>query len=288
MQDKFWTGRLSDLHSEQRTDLEKTGVYLIVHSAKPSVYYIGSAAKHDKVKYREIGFLQRWRHHYNAFKRGTHHNRHLRAVVNKYGLHGLTFKIVEICQPTECLSRETFYIQLYKKEHSIYNHSDFAMGVLGISHPVDSVKKRAAKRAKKVYQYDLDGNFVREWASYTEAKRNHTGSGSITKCLLGITKSAGGFQWSYLMEQKFPYRQYYHKVEQPVYQFDLNGNLLNKFDNPTVAAEKTSVRIAYIFRSLNHIYVRGGDFIWSWEPIEKRKWPMTKRLTTLVKQKLNQ
>lgn len=49
-----------------------------------------------------------------------------------------------------------------------------------------------------VLQYDLTGNFINEWKSATEAKRN-TGvdNSSIAKCAKGTLKSAGNFTWKY-------------------------------------------------------------------------------------------
>lgn len=61
--------------------------------------------------------------------------------------------------------------------------------------------ERVAKtKSKTVYQYTVDGEFVREWFSATEAQRqtgwNHS---NIAKCCLGKKRyyTAYGFKWSY-------------------------------------------------------------------------------------------
>lgn len=63
---------------------------------------------------------------------------------------------------------------------------------------IESIKKKDnAKR--RVYQYTMDGTFVREYESVSEATRNtNIRQSNISSCALGQRhKSAGGFVWSY-------------------------------------------------------------------------------------------
>lgn len=54
------------------------------------------------------------------------------------------------------------------------------------------------KKSKHVYQYTIDGEFLREWPSCMEIKRQ-TGfeNTNISACCRSIKKSAYGFRWSY-------------------------------------------------------------------------------------------
>lgn len=56
------------------------------------------------------------------------------------------------------------------------------------------------KRAKEVYQYSLDGFFIKSYFSTAEAKRQNVGfsDGCIQLCCKGKQKSHKGFRWSYL------------------------------------------------------------------------------------------
>lgn len=48
--------------------------------------------------------------------------------------------------------------------------------------------------SKRIYQYSLDGTFIREWKSISEAGRAfHINSSNITMCAKNIRKQAGGF-----------------------------------------------------------------------------------------------
>lgn len=59
-------------------------------------------------------------------------------------------------------------------------------------------KRKAMKRSKTIYQYTLNGEFVREWLSATEVQRQ-TGynQGHICQCCNGKYKTANGFIWRY-------------------------------------------------------------------------------------------
>ena len=52
--------------------------------------------------------------------------------------------------------------------------------------------------SKKVLQYDLQGNLIREWASQLEVRKNlKISNGNIASCCKGKRKTAGGFIWRY-------------------------------------------------------------------------------------------
>lgn len=53
-------------------------------------------------------------------------------------------------------------------------------------------------RNKVVVQYDLDGNFIKEYFSISEAARqNKIFKQSISECCSGKLKTSGGFKWKY-------------------------------------------------------------------------------------------
>lgn len=54
---------------------------------------------------------------------------------------------------------------------------------------------RTDKYKKPILQFDLDGNFVREWPSATDVGKEV--KGNICNCLKGKQKSAYGYKWKY-------------------------------------------------------------------------------------------
>lgn len=63
----------------------------------------------------------------------------------------------------------------------------------------DRMDKIKQKLSKPVLQYDLDGNFIKEWNSPLEASITLFGKKvfSIYECCNGKRKSAGGYIWKY-------------------------------------------------------------------------------------------
>ena len=67
----------------------------------------------------------------------------------------------------------------------------------GTARERSSEKMINGKLSKKVFQYDLEGNFIREWESVNETGRNGFDSSAIAKCCKDIIKTYKGFKWSY-------------------------------------------------------------------------------------------
>jgi group I intron endonuclease len=68
----------------------------------------------------------------------------------------------------------------------------------GKKQTTEHIKKRSQARYKPILQYDMQGNFIKEWESGTEIKNklNIANSGVIS-CCKGKYTNAGGFIWKY-------------------------------------------------------------------------------------------
>ena len=53
------------------------------------------------------------------------------------------------------------------------------------------------KKSKSVLQYDLEGNFIKEWKSTMDCGRNGYNHGHIADCCRGERKTHKGFIWRY-------------------------------------------------------------------------------------------
>lgn len=59
-------------------------------------------------------------------------------------------------------------------------------------------KGKQNSRAKKVLQYDLNGNFIKEWDSVMDIERSlGFKSNYISNCALGKCKTSCGYSWKY-------------------------------------------------------------------------------------------
>lgn len=59
-----------------------------------------------------------------------------------------------------------------------------------------AIKNTNGKKSKKVYQYDLRGNFINEFPSVSEVERVYK-LRNVSEVCRGKRKSAGGFIWRY-------------------------------------------------------------------------------------------
>ncbi len=96
-------------------------------------------------------------------------------------------------------------------------------------------------RKVEILQYDLNGNFIREFKSLNTASETiGVVPNAIGQNLNGFTKSAGGFQW------RFKTKNYDHRIEPyliennglPIGQYDLEGNLIDSFESLLDAERK--------------------------------------------------
>ncbi len=100
----------------------------------------------------------------------------------------------------------------------------------------------ANSRKTPVLQYNLEGNFIKEFKSLNAAS-DAVGvvPNAIGQNLNSFTKSAGGFQW------RFKTKNYSHIIEPyvidnnglPIGQYDLKGNLIASYDSLLQAERKT-------------------------------------------------
>lgn len=146
----------------------------------------------------------RWAKHKALLRHSYHHNHHLQAAWNKYGEDSFTFEIVEECIPSMLLSREQFFIDTMKPE---YNQTAIA-GKIEMTEEMRNKLSAATKNAykegrlhkttKKVYQYDLRGNYIGEFESLKEASAStKTNLPHLSQVLNGTKNVAGGYVWRF-------------------------------------------------------------------------------------------
>ena len=92
-----------------------------------------------------------------------------------------------------------------------------------------------------IYQYDLSGQFVKEWTSYKEIKKVFGKNIGIWSAMrLGGT--AGGYQWS--IEKVHSMKNYtvspQHPAKRKVGKYDLENNLVQTFNSVREAKKDTS------------------------------------------------
>lgn len=229
---------LNHLYDESLLDnLTKLGIYKISHINKPDLFYIGSASSMYVKKGVQRGFYIRFWHHINHLKLNKHNSKYLQNVVNKYGIEGIRFEILEIVETNDrkvILEREQYYLDNLKPA---YNSSITARcpTVPFTQERKDHLSKlfKGRKfpenvynnRRKPIFQFTKKGILIKKYNSATEAaSETNIDRGSINNVALGKKQSAGGYLWSFNNSVTITEKEV-------IQQFDLEGNLINTYNN---------------------------------------------------------
>lgn len=123
---------------------------------------------------------------------------------------------------------------------------------------------------RKIYQFDLRGNFLRSFKSIQEAADTvKVDQANIVACLNGRQHQSGGFYWNY--EKKFEYNPY--EPERKVCQYTLSGKFIAMYDSLKEA--KLAVGSTTISRAIKNKSMAKGyqwrHFNGSYDDIEPYK-----------------
>ena len=195
------------------------GIYKITNPKGKS--YIG----------KSINIEKRLEYYKYTGQRKTQHK--LNNSISKYGFENHILEIIEECEEEQLNEREIYWIDYYDsvksglnlmyggeggrpsqevrdkksismtgKKHSLYTREKMSKSKKGHSMFNDTWRKsiseanKGGTSSKPILQYDLEGNFIKEWSSKKEAsislKINNV---SIANNTSGISKSAGGYIW---------------------------------------------------------------------------------------------
>lgn len=158
---------------------------------------------------------------------------------------------------------EEYFIAHYKKIGcDLLNYDDKGIGILGeiSKEEFARVRKLAVEATKKslsekIVQYDLSGNFIKEFNSFRDAERetgiNH---GNISKCCSGKFKHTSGFIFrkkeasQVLTPVSVP-----NAAKKPIVEVDNSGNIIKEYISIGEASRDTGIDNGNISRVCNGI-----------------------------------
>lgn len=205
---------------------KRSAIYCILNT-RNNKSYIGSA----------VNVYGRFHSHLSLLKDNKHKNIYLQRSFNKNN-NDFIFIILEfVNDKNELINREQYYIDLFKSHCSLegYNINPFASNCLGKKARSETIEKISGKnhwaygkifsketkdkmskshinkirpkyigenitkaKYKITLQYDLNGNFIKEWPGAKIAEKElGLYNGSISACIKGFQKQTKGFKWKY-------------------------------------------------------------------------------------------
>lgn len=170
----------------------KTLIYVLKDPDTDEIRYVGKTV--DKLENRLKGHL------YRSKIEENHRAFWIKSLVNNEK----EPKIEEIdsCEWNKSQDLEIYYIKYYKELGcKLVNSTDGGEGNLGLiksKETIAKLKESLRKNSKIVYQYDLEGNFIKEWPNSSEAAETlHITYAGIRRCALKERKKYKNFIWSY-------------------------------------------------------------------------------------------
>lgn len=184
------------------------------------------------------------RHISSSFnKNNTGYNCYLHSSIRKYGKENFVVEEICYCDENELSRAECYFIKIHKeKGFSLMNLTDGGEGMCGYKPSKETIEKIKKKNSIKVYQYDLEGNFIKCFNSIKTASiENNLFDSSIIKVCKGQILSSGGYLWSYeykdmtLESQNNKTKSYKSKganrtTSRPVLMIDINGNIVKRYE----------------------------------------------------------
>ena len=111
-------------------------------------------------------------------------------------------------------------------------------------------------RAKSIIQLDLNGNFIAKYDTETEAaNKTNLKQRNISTCCNNKRGRVGNYLW--LFETDYdPTKKYkYEPYKKQVFEFDLNGDLLNIYKSKNEVCNKTHIPFTTLTRRINNKHI---------------------------------
>jgi group I intron endonuclease len=136
---------------------------------------------------------------------------------------------------------------------------------------------------KKIYQYSLNGEYIREWESLADARRFY--GQEIVPMECGRMRSVG-YQWSYEKLDKMPPNHNPNTgTSKKVYQYNLDGDFIAEYSSMSEAARANGADDPkHISQCCNNERRSAIGFRWSFERVDKL--PYDNKVRFILKHKV--
>lgn len=239
--------------------MEEVFIYLLKHPLTEEIKYVGKTTNPKR----------RWYHHCS---------KKVNSIKNNYRVNWLNcllknnlkpiLEIIEKCEYFQWEEREKYWIDFYRnKGANLCNSTYGGSGILGLKRSLETKLKISKNNAKtnkiykKVYQFDKEGNFIKEYENPTIAS-NETNIKitKILRCCNNLYRIGAGYMWSY--DKDFNLKPLKNKEKcKPVLCFDKYDNFIEEFESLSQASRKFKISISSIAnccKNKKHCLTSGG------------------------------
>lgn len=172
-------------------------------------------------------------------------------------------------KPLECYWIEQFkqwgftVMNQNKGGGGVQKHSNITKNKMSEKQLLLSSDKKI-KISKPVLQYDLEYNFIKEWNSIYEACE--AGFGGVDMCVIGGTKTAGGFIWRH-KSNPLPknFKLPIHKLCMSISQYTLDYKWIKDWESSKKASLSLNIDPGTLTSCLKGRQKTSGGFIWKYK-----------------------
>lgn len=202
-------------------------------------------------------YKQRVCYHKTYLKRGVHSNSYLQRSYNKYGIKAFEFSILEECSSLEELNEaEIRWIAFYKGAEEGFNIQLGGYSDRPSERGLKKLREKAQKQNRAISQYDLEGNFLKDYPSIkAAAAATRCSSSEIMRVCKRENIQAHNFQFRYkedetvvgkvlsLFDRNSQQMKALNKLKgKVVYQYSLEGFYVNSYESVSEAARINGFR----------------------------------------------
>lgn len=123
---------------------------------------------------------------------------------------------------------------------------------------------------EKLYQYDLEGNFIKEWEGFIFAVEYYNCNPARFKMAIEDKRSAFESYWSREKFDQLDITGYTKSIRSEIYQFDINGNLIHTWKSVNQLVEETKFSRASLDEAIQkskildeYYYIKNKSNIWN-------------------------
>lgn len=193
----------------------KSKIYKLIDPTDNLIKYVGKTS--DNLNKRLISHL------HSAYNRNRMLNEKNIWLINLFELNKIPIiELIEEVDFDKSKEREFYWINYYNKINPLFNI------IYNKNKELNIFYKKL--KNKKIYQYDLNGFFIKEWFSIKEAADFYKISSSNIVRSAKKNESCNGFVWKYeFKENENIYKRKYFSKK--IYQYDLNNNFIKEWNN---------------------------------------------------------
>jgi hypothetical protein len=229
-----------------------------------------------------IGQTTDWKKRFKSYsKLHCHTQKLLYRSIKRHEWKNHKIELLEYCTSNLADEKEILYIEKYK---SYYKNNQNGLNLTrGGKYTIAQFTKKSrtlsAKSHKKpILQYDLNGNFIREWESLIDlVKKNNYNHSWVHSCLRGKSKRAYNYMWSFktlnyptkIEPFVFEIKEFIRKKginpkSKKVLQYDLDGNFIKGWENIKQAAISLKIYEQGIHKNLKMDSLHAKNFQWKY------------------------